>query len=78
MLVSLPHLRIAYEDDLLDPARHQGTVDRLCGYLGLTSAPVSTELVKIAPPSLWGCISNYDEVRERLQSTQYACFLDDQ
>ena len=76
MVESVPHLRLTYEDDLLDPTRHQATVDRVCGYLGLASAPVASDLVKVAPRGLRASVTNYDEVRRLFQATRYAHYLD--
>lgn len=77
LLGSVPHLRITYEDDLLEPDRHQPTVDRICDYLGIASARVNTDLIKVAPAALQGSISNHDEVRRALTMTGYAQYLDD-
>lgn len=76
-LDSEPHLRLTYEDDLLDPGRHQATVDRVCDYLGIDSAPVRSDLVKIAPRRIRAMVSNYDEVSELFRGTRYASYLGD-
>jgi hypothetical protein len=72
----VPHLPLVYEDDLLDPARHQSTVDRVCEYVGVAGARVQTELVKPATSSLCDLMSNFDEVRGLLGSTRFARYLE--
>jgi hypothetical protein len=72
-----PHLDLWYEDDLEDPAVHQRTVDKICDYLGLPGAPVSTEFRKVAPARLHDAIANYDEIAQVLAPTPFAAFLDD-
>jgi hypothetical protein len=76
-LGSVPHLRLTYEDDLLDPPSHQVTVDRVCGYLGIDSAPVRSDLVKIAPRRIRDMVSNFDEVEELFRDTRYGSYLDE-
>ncbi|MDQ6797224.1 MAG: Stf0 sulfotransferase family protein [Actinomycetota bacterium] len=72
----IAHLRVVYEDDLEDPARQQSTVDTIVNALGLPSAPVSTELVRVVPRALRDRIANYDEVADVLSRTRYARYLD--
>lgn len=74
-LSGIPHLRIIYEDDLLDNAVHQQTSDRVFEYLGLQKFPVSTKYKKIIPPNLKDIILNYDEMKNSLVNTKYFEFL---
>lgn len=62
-LGALPHLQLVYEDDLLDPSVHQATVDRVCAYLNVDTAPVSSRLIKVAPRRTEEMLSNWDDVR---------------
>jgi hypothetical protein len=73
-----PHLRLTYEDDLMDPARHGEAVARICGYVGLEPAPVSSPLVKIAPTRMRDMVTNIEEVSELFRNTRYAVYLDDE
>jgi LPS sulfotransferase NodH len=73
-----PHLRLLYEDDLLDPGCHAVTVDRVCDYIGVDRAPVSSPLVKLAPTGTRDTIANFDEVSELFRHTRYAAYLSDQ
>jgi len=72
----VPHLPLVYEDDLLDPGRHQSTVDRVCAYVGVDGARVQTELVKPATSSLRDLMANFEEVRALLGSTRFAQYLE--
>jgi hypothetical protein len=72
----VPHLRLVYEDDLLDPSGHQSTVDRVCDYVGVEVASVRTELVKPATSRLRDLMANFDEVRGLLGSTRFASYLE--
>jgi len=74
---AVPYLRLTYEDDLLDPACHQDTVDRVCRYLGMDSAPVSSGLVKVAPRGVREMVTNFEEVMELFRDTRYAGYLED-
>lgn len=77
VLATLPHTTVVYEDDLLDRERHQETLDVILGHLGLPSAPVSTDLVKITPPSLSDFVQNYADVERAVAMIGYARFLSD-
>lgn len=74
-LDGLPALRLVYEDDLETAEEQAATVARVCGFLGLPSAPVRTELVKFAPPSVAEQLTNFDEVAALIAGTRYARFL---
>ena len=69
-LKTIPHLRINYEDDLLDNSKHQAASDKVFSYLDLKSYPVNTRLKKIIPENLKDIILNYDEVIEYIQKVQ--------
>jgi hypothetical protein len=58
------------------PSAHQSTVDQICDYLGLPSAPVETEYAKLAPRSLRAAVANYDALVEAIEPTRYARYLD--
>lgn len=75
-LNSIPHLSLVYEDDLVEPERQQEAVDRICGYVGVAPAPVTSELVKITPRSTGELIENFDELVAHLSTTRYARYLD--
>ncbi len=76
ILSQFPHLKIIYEEDLLSSRSHQETSDRIFCYLDVTSAPVSTKLVRTGSDQLSNYISNYDEIDRKIRQTQYAHLLD--
>lgn len=73
----LPHLKLAYEDDLLDPVVHQATVDGVCEYLGVETAPVSSRLLKVAPRRTEEMLANWVEVTELFTRSGAAHLLGD-
>ncbi|MFB6248427.1 MAG: Nodulation protein H [Salinibacter sp.] len=75
VLEGLPYLSLTYEEHMRDPSAHQSTVNRICDYLGVPSAPVQTEYQKLAPRSLRESVTNYEALARRLESTEYARFL---
>lgn len=76
LLEGVPHLSLTYEENIRDPSRHQQTVDDICEFLGIESAPVQTPYEKMAPPSLQDGVANYEALVERLDGTSYAQYLD--
>ena len=77
MLADFNHLTVEYESDLLDPARHQQTADRVFAYVGLESAPVDTDLSRSVSGALSDRIANYDELASALEGTEFSHFLSD-
>jgi LPS sulfotransferase NodH len=68
-------LDLVYEDDLLEPARQQATVDRIAAWLGLAPRPVASDLVKLTPRATAELVSNYDELSAAVAATRFAHFL---
>ena len=68
----LPCLDVTYEADLLEPAAHQRTVDRLCESMGLDCAPVTTDLVRPAPGGWVERIADPSAVARALRATRFA------
>ena len=60
-LSGLDPLEIVYERDLLNPDRHQSTLDRILDYIGLERRPAKTHLRKINNRPLRDVIANYDD-----------------
>ena len=60
---AFPHHEIIYERDLEQVGSHQDTIDGVMRFLGLPSAPVSTDLRRINAQPLQQIVSNYDEMR---------------
>jgi hypothetical protein len=76
ILEYFPYFELCYEDDLLDSAKHQITVDNISGFLDIPSSPVDTSLRKTTPRDLSSFVANFDEVEAFLRGTKYAKFLD--
>jgi len=72
----IPHLKLVYENDLLDNSKHQSTADKAFSFLGVDSHQVNTRLKKIIPANLRDIILNYDEMVEFLKGTKFACYLE--
>jgi LPS sulfotransferase NodH len=77
ILQGIPFLPLSYEDDLQSTEVHQRTVDRVCDYVGVPSARVSTDLQRVTPKALSDFVINVDELSEALVGTPYARFLSD-
>lgn len=75
-LEDVPHLALTYEKHISDQDVHQRTVDEVCAFLGIDSAPAALELQKVSPRTLRDSIENYDEVAAALRGTQYDAFLE--
>ena len=72
---NIPLMEIVYEDDLLNPAYHQVTVDRISDYLGIPHAVVHTKLVKYTD-DISQLISNVEEINSFIRNTKYAKYLE--
>jgi hypothetical protein len=75
VLADLPHFPLVYERDLLSTETWQTNLDRIFAYLELPSAPVNTQLAKIAPNSLADLIENYGEVAQAMREAGYGEYL---
>ena len=76
MVADRSHLALVYEDDLRDDGAQQPTVDRVCTYLGLPRAAVSTPFRRRSV-GLLEQIVNADEVVAALRATRYAPLVDE-
>ena len=74
-LEGIPHIRVTYEDDLLDAASHQAVSDRVLEFLGLDSAPVETRYVRTSRGHVSDYVSNWKDVHEFLSKTEFAPYL---
>ena len=63
-IFDIPHLEVIYEDDLVDPSRHQETVKRISNYLGIHNELVQTKWVKYSD-DLSQTITNVDEIKSK-------------
>lgn len=76
-LAGLEHVEVCYEDDLLDPSRHQPTLDRLCAGLGVPPAPARTDVRRVVSAPLAETLANYDAVAAALRGSRWERFLAD-
>lgn len=76
MVADRSHVSLVYEHDLRDAACHQATVDRVLGFLGVPTAPVSTSYRRRDVPLLEQ-VANADEIVAALRATRFAPFVDE-
>ncbi|HRI83931.1 MAG TPA: hypothetical protein PK536_00635 [Ignavibacteria bacterium] len=74
-LKNIPHIKIIYEEDLLDNSKFQNTADRVFSYLGIDSFPVESGLKRITKENLEDVIENYKEVENFFKNTGYEKYL---
>jgi LPS sulfotransferase NodH len=75
MVAPLPHVRLVYEEDLIDAEAQQATVDLVCSHLGLPKAPASSDLVRLTPRRLEETIANFAEVEALFGRTRFGRYL---
>jgi len=71
-LLHLPHTRLSYEGDLVDPGRRMVTLANLADVLGVTDTGASSDLRAVAPARPEDRISNLPEVLRALEQTRFA------
>lgn len=76
-LAPLPHLDLVYEDDLVDASRHQTTVDRVVGHLGLQPESVDTTLIRHPVTRGLDRLANADDVRALVAVTRFKPMLNE-
>jgi hypothetical protein len=74
-LRKIPHLKLIYENDILDNSKHQETADKVFNFLNVKSCSVKTELKRIVPENLEDSILNFEEVYTSLKGTKYSKYL---
>lgn len=75
-LKNIHYLPLYYEDDLLDQASHQATVDRISDFLEIPRCSASTDMIKVTPLHFPDFIENYEEIIQFISQTEYSKFLD--
>jgi hypothetical protein len=75
VLQGITHLEIVYEEDLLDAACHQGTIDEVTEYLGVQSSDVGSSLKKVTPLELSDFVANHEEMVRFVGATKYRKYL---
>jgi len=62
LMRALPHLPLVYEDDLQDSARWPATGARVCAWLGIAAAPLTSRVVKTWERPYRDLVTNYDAI----------------
>ena len=75
ILHAVPHLDLVYEDDLMDPNSYQATAEKLSAFLDVASIEPVGNSLKLVHQQLEDIVSNYDELREGLEASDYAYLL---
>ena len=75
VLQQLPHIRIQYEEDLLNEDNHQQTVDRICDFLEIPKVPVQAQHVRLSSDNIQDFIGNYPEIVKAVRNTRYSKYL---
>lgn len=75
MLASVPHLQIVYERDLLNPNQHQHTLQGLSAFFEAGWRPQPRLGLRLVHQQLADLITNYDEVRQALEQSDFAYVL---
>ena len=76
LLEDVPHLSLTYEKHIRHAEDHQSTVDAICDFLNIESAPVESSYRKTAPSALRERVTNYEVLTRRLRDTPYADYLE--
>ncbi len=75
VLQQLPHIRIQYEEDLLNEDNHQQTVDRICDVLEIPKVQVQAQHVRLSSDNIQDFIGNYPEIVKAVRNTRYSKYL---
>lgn len=75
-LEGIPHLPVAYEEDLLDAGTHQATADRIFAALGLRPVAVSATVLRTGGDQLSAYLENVEEVKAAVTHAGFAGYLD--
>jgi LPS sulfotransferase NodH len=69
LMEKVDHVRVVYEEDLLDSDRWQPAMERVFDYLGTNYVPVQSITERISARPYSTLIENYDELLQALAST---------
>ncbi|MGB3786761.1 MAG: hypothetical protein WA949_02035 [Phormidesmis sp.] len=77
ILHGIPYLELVYEDDLMNPNTYAATAERLTNFLEIPAIqPVGSPL-KLVHQRLADIVTNYDEVRQAIEASDYTYLLSD-
>ncbi|MEM7508232.1 MAG: sulfotransferase [Pseudomonadota bacterium] len=77
VMAHVPHHPIRYDTDLKDADRHQATIDDLCAYLGVPSAPVKATMKRTGGKTGLQRVENLDEVAAHIRQSDLAHLVPD-
>ncbi|MBT9314405.1 hypothetical protein IXB50_03100 [Leptothoe spongobia TAU-MAC 1115] len=75
IIAQVPHLKITYETDLIDPNVHNVTAQRLCRFLSLQPRQQTQYSMKLVHQRISDLVTNYDEICAILEHSDYAYVL---
>lgn len=76
MIAQLPHLALLYEDDLQYSEQWPATGARLCAFLGVTPAPLTSRIVKTWDRPYSEVVTNYAEIMAAVAASPFAHLVD--
>jgi hypothetical protein len=76
LLRPLPHLPLIYEDDLQRSDRWPATGARLCAFLGVASAPLTSRIAKTWERPYTEVVTNYAEILAAVAAGPFAPLVD--
>lgn len=76
IVAQIPHLKLSYEQDLLDLDKQAETTAKVLAFVGLPPKPASTHLRKTTERKLSDVLTNYREYKELLHKKGWDRFLD--
>lgn len=77
ILHGVPHLTLVYEDDLMNPNTYPATAAWLSKFLEIVPLQPTNSPLKLVHQQLSDIIANYDEVRQAVETSDYAYLLSD-
>ena len=75
ILRDIPYLTLIYEDDLMNPNTYLATARRLTEFLEIPPLQPVGSTLKLVHQRLADIVTNYDEVREAVEASDYAYLL---
>lgn len=72
LMGNLPHLPLVYETDLADSGRWPATGARLCAFLGIEPAPLTSRITRTWERPYAEVVSNYAEIMQAVQALALA------
>lgn len=77
VMAHVPHVRVHYNTDLSASDVHQPTIDRICDYLGVASAPVTAEFKRTGGKKGLHRVDNMDALVRHVRDSDLAHLVPD-